>query len=217
MSRSWIVIGVVVVGVLMVALWAPWSSETDPESSVSPPGQVEALEAPATAEPDATHPPEEAPARNGAMDETARQQAEATADAGAMQQGSAAEIEVWEDRLASHLAAQRFAEQGDLLTPELVAYLQRRTQEVLEAPGGDEALAAVREAGPTRDDDAQVPLLAVNATYPEDEPLTSVPPALLAAYPALPEGIEYRFVGCRLILLARDAALILDYTEECLL
>lgn len=152
-----------------------------------------------------------------ALDELDRQMDGAADAAPAQIDDDAAAIERWEQRLASSLAARREAEQGDLLTPEFVEHLRHRTRVLVEGDNGDRILASIREADPTRDGDGRSPLLAVNAQYPEDEPLTMVPPRLLAAYPRLPEGVEYRFVGCRLILLERDASLILDYTEECFL
>jgi hypothetical protein len=42
-----------------------------------------------------------------------------------------------------------------------------------------------------------------------------MPPLVLKSFPELPEGIEYRFVGCRLALVAKDSRVVVDYTEEC--
>ena len=52
--------------------------------------------------------------------------------------------------------------------------------------------------------------LTVNQVYPTSLPLVSVPPALLAKLPALPEEVEYRFVGRHFALRDRDANLVSD-------
>ena len=57
--------------------------------------------------------------------------------------------------------------------------------------------------------------LQVNGTYPKGAALATTPPAVLQAFPKLPEGIEYRFVGCRLILMAHDSRVVIDHTTEC--
>jgi hypothetical protein len=50
----------------------------------------------------------------------------------------------------------------------------------------------------------------INGDYPKGEPLSSVPPNILAALPRLPEDIQYRFLGRNLILLDTRASVILD-------
>jgi hypothetical protein len=50
----------------------------------------------------------------------------------------------------------------------------------------------------------------INGTYPEDRPLSTVPPNILAVLPRLPDDIQYRFVGRHLILLDTRASVILD-------
>ena len=43
--------------------------------------------------------------------------------------------------------------------------------------------------------------LAVNSRYPDEVPLSTMPPQVLAMLPKLPDDLEYRFIGTRLILL----------------
>jgi hypothetical protein len=50
----------------------------------------------------------------------------------------------------------------------------------------------------------------INGSYPEDRPRSTMPANLLAALPALPDDIQYHFVGRHLILLDTRANLILD-------
>lgn len=135
------------------------------------------------------------------------------------QQTDPEEIAAFQSALAANIAERReHAERGDLLHEELVAYLSRATAALIETEKGRGVLDAIKDGNPAFDEEPTtvVPDLEVNGTYPEEAPLSSVPPTLLQLYPELPEGIEYRFVGCRLILFERDARLILDYTEGCL-
>jgi hypothetical protein len=63
-------------------------------------------------------------------------------------------------------------------------------------------------------DDAPEPkdvLVHVNAEYPRDESLSTVPPDVLRALPQLPPDIQYRFVGQHLILYDAKANIIIDY------
>lgn len=52
---------------------------------------------------------------------------------------------------------------------------------------------------------------AVNATYPENAALATVPPLILVNLPTLPDGLEYRFMGRDLILRDRTSNLIVDF------
>lgn len=54
----------------------------------------------------------------------------------------------------------------------------------------------------------------VNDAYPKTEPLSTVPPNLLARLPRLPEGLQYRFVGGNLIVHDTQANLIVDRMSE---
>jgi hypothetical protein len=51
----------------------------------------------------------------------------------------------------------------------------------------------------------------INRTDPEERPLSTVPPNVLAVLPGLPDDIQYRFVGRHLILLDTRASVILDW------
>jgi hypothetical protein len=46
--------------------------------------------------------------------------------------------------------------------------------------------------------------------------MSTMPPDILAALPQLPEELEYRFVGDRLILLDTKAHVIVDYVDDVL-
>jgi hypothetical protein len=50
----------------------------------------------------------------------------------------------------------------------------------------------------------------INGTYPDDKPYSTVPGTILAVLPALPDDVQYRFLGRHLILLDIRANVILD-------
>jgi hypothetical protein len=58
--------------------------------------------------------------------------------------------------------------------------------------------------------------LQVGGRYPDEVPLSTMPPQVLAALPKVPEELEYRFIGRRLILLDVHAHLVVDYIDDAL-
>jgi hypothetical protein len=68
----------------------------------------------------------------------------------------------------------------------------------------------IKEDGPT------AVQLTVNATYPAAQPLSTVPPNLLAKLPQLPKDVEYRIVGKHLMLRDVDANIIVDFIYNAL-
>jgi hypothetical protein len=88
-----------------------------------------------------------------------------------------------------------------LIAPELQGARRQATRETLEEEDGE--IAQVE--------------LKVNATWPESEPLTTVPPNILARLPQLPEDVEYRISGKRhLVLRDVDANVIVDFIYNAL-
>ena len=53
--------------------------------------------------------------------------------------------------------------------------------------------------------------VAVNGRYPDNVPLSTIPPQILQTLPKLTEDLEYRFVGNDLILLDTHAHTIADF------
>ncbi len=117
------------------------------------------------------------------------------------------QIKSSQDVLALKLReARKAAKQGDIFTPEIRELLRRLMYPETKGATGVETKAAMKEeAHETR----QV-VLKVNATYPDNAPLMTVPPNILAALPKLPEDLEYRFVNRTMILLDTHANLIVD-------
>jgi hypothetical protein len=116
------------------------------------------------------------------------------------------------DRHAEALArligeARSHAKQGDVLQQDTRAYLRRQIGRALAGPDGPEMRRSIMEENPGRVQ------LHVNGRYPEGVPLTTMPPSVLAALPRLPEDVEYRFIGERLILLDVHAQVVVDYMD----
>ena len=117
-----------------------------------------------------------------------------------------AEIKQAQDALANAVRAARpNAKQGEIFTPEIAKKLRSLMHPEVKGPGTKETRQAIKEDQP-----AGVPL-KVNARYPDDQPLPTVPPNLLASLPKLPEQLEYRVVGTSLILRDVPANLIVDF------
>jgi hypothetical protein len=116
------------------------------------------------------------------------------------------EIKAHEDALAAEIrAARKTAKPGEIFTPEVRALFRRLMYPELKGKEGAETKAEIKEDAP-----AAVPI-KINARYPSNQPLPTVPPNLLARLPRLPEELEYRIIGRHLILRDVHANVIVDY------
>jgi len=117
-----------------------------------------------------------------------------------------AEIKHAQEELAKAVRAARpDAKQGEIFTPEIAKKLRSLMYAEVKGPGTKETRQAINEDQPAK------VALKVNARYPDDQPLPTVPPNLLASLPKLPEQLEYRIVGTSLILRDVPANLIVDF------
>ena len=125
------------------------------------------------------------------------------------EKASPAAVEAHENALARLiLDARSNAKQGDILRQPVRAYLRRQIAVALAGPDGRAIRQTILEENPGR------VRLRINGRYPEGVPLTTMPPPILGALPKLPEHIEYRFIGQRLVLLDIHAQLVVDYMDE---
>lgn len=109
-------------------------------------------------------------------------------------------------KLAEALRAARHgARQGDIFTAAVREEFVRVIRFELDTPGGASIRRAIVEEKPSK-----VPL-AVNASYPEDKPLSTMPPMVLVHLPQLPEQLEYRFVNRSLVLRDTVAGIVIDF------
>ena len=117
--------------------------------------------------------------------------------------------------------ARRDKKQGNIFEPEVAAAFRNVLKKEFAGPNGPAMLHEIHSGNPKTEGVPQqrnpqsepkksFPL-RVNAYYPDDAPLSSVPPSLLLHLPALPEEVRYRFVGRHLILRDTEANVILDF------
>jgi hypothetical protein len=113
-----------------------------------------------------------------------------------------------QDALAAKIRAARpSARQGEIFTPAIGQHLRKLLSPEVKGTSGAETKEAMKEDAPAP---KSVPL-KINARYPEEQPLPTMPPNILASLPKLPEQLEYRIVGRDLILRDVPANLIVDF------
>lgn len=100
------------------------------------------------------------------------------------------------------------AKMGDLFVPEMQTFVRGLVRRVLDGPDGGKIRASLMDENPVG---AKV---TVNGRYPDTVPMSTMPPDVLAALPQLPEDMEYRFVGNRLVLLDVKSHLIVDMVSD---
>lgn len=106
-----------------------------------------------------------------------------------------------ENALAARIRVARAkAKRGDIFSRRVRTAF--RTALRAETDGG--TCAAIR------DDNPGDFTYQVNGTYPKREPLSTMPPNLLAALPELPLDVHYRFLGRDLVLHDTRANIIID-------
>jgi len=120
-------------------------------------------------------------------------------------------IENYEEGLANLIRTTRTnAKQGDIFTPEVATHFRK----VIKAEFTPARLKDLKmEAnGP----DVQGVPLRVNYPYPETKELVDTPATLLLKLPQLPKGLGYHFAKRNLLLIDREARIIVDYIPNAL-
>ena len=102
------------------------------------------------------------------------------------------------------------AKRGDIFTPQMEALIRQLMAQVFKGAPGAKLKATIMDENPTG------LKLAVNGRYPDQVPLSTMPPQVLSMLPKLPKELEYRFIGDRLILLDVRAHTIADYIDNVL-
>jgi hypothetical protein len=144
---------------------------------------------------------------NARLDNYVKKQRALLKDSPISEDATPAQIKARQDTIAAELRTiRKNAQQGDIFTPQVAAMFRRLMYPELKGAEGRETKEETTEDGK--------PIaveLKVNATYPSSQPLSTVPPNLLAALPQLPMDVEYRVVGRHLILRDVDANIIVDF------
>jgi hypothetical protein len=107
-------------------------------------------------------------------------------------------------------AARPQAKRGDLFKPDFETAIRRLLVKVFEGVEGRQLRDSIMDENPTGI------TIRVNGRYPDQVPMATMPPDVLAALPKLPEELEYRFVGDALALLDVPAHLIVDFIPAAL-
>jgi len=100
------------------------------------------------------------------------------------------------------------AKAGDVFTKPMRNVVRRLLASVFRGPDGRDIKKSIL------DEDTAHIALQVNAQYPEGAPFSTTPLQVLQGLPKLPDGLEYRFIGDRLILLDAHARLIVDVVTK---
>ena len=101
--------------------------------------------------------------------------------------------------------ARRDAKPGDVFTPAACEAFRRASRPAAE---GEKSPGAPAVQQPDAPDPAM--RLVVNGIYPDTEPITTFSPVLLAAFPPLPDELNYRIVGRTLLLIDVQSRVIID-------
>jgi hypothetical protein len=111
--------------------------------------------------------------------------------------------------LAARIRAERTgAAPGEVFEPGIQNVVRGLMARVFGGPEGTQLKADIMDENPGRI------RIAVNDRYPDNVPLSTVPPQVLKELPNLPKEIEYRFLGRALILFDSEAHLIVDYMDN---
>lgn len=105
--------------------------------------------------------------------------------------------------------ARKGAKQGDLFTPAMQRLVRALLRPMFRGPDGQQIKKEILDneyTGSVK--------LAVNGRYPDEVPISTVPPQVLAELPKLPEELEYRFIQANLILFDPHAHVIADFVER---
>jgi hypothetical protein len=100
------------------------------------------------------------------------------------------------------------ARQGDFFNPGIRPSLQARVTQGLR---NVDYLALIGANDP--EERSSLRFIRTYSRFPGNGPMATMPASVLEALPALPDELEYRFVGNNLILRDRHARLILDYVR----
>jgi hypothetical protein len=120
------------------------------------------------------------------------------------------QIDTHQRALAALIQAERtHAKPGDLLTPAMQQRIRGLLQPVFSGAAGRQIKGEIVDKEYKGDVD-----LTVNGRYPDEVPISTVPPQVLLALPKLPGELEYRFIQNSLILFDPHAHIIVDYMNR---
>lgn len=107
-------------------------------------------------------------------------------------------------------SARAGAKQGDMFTPQAQPVIKRLIAAVFDGPEGQKLKSSIMDENPVG------VKLVINGRYPDNVPISTMPPPVLQTLPKLVEGLEYRFVNDHLILLDVHAHIVADFIDNVL-
>jgi hypothetical protein len=105
--------------------------------------------------------------------------------------------------------ARKHAKPGDIFTPAMQRLVRDILRPVFRGADGQQIKSEILD----NEFKGNVKLVA-NGRYPDEVPISTVPPQVLQQLPRLPEDLEYRFVQTNLILFDPHAHIIVDFVER---
>jgi hypothetical protein len=105
--------------------------------------------------------------------------------------------------------ARKNAKPGDLFTPAMQRLVRTLLRPIFSGKGGPQIKSEILD----KEYKGNV-TLAVNGRYPDDVPVSTMPPQVLESLPKLPEELEYRFIQDHLILFDTHAHIIADFMDR---
>jgi hypothetical protein len=101
-----------------------------------------------------------------------------------------------------------YAKPGDIITKPMRNVVRRLLASVFRGPDGRDIKRSIL------DEYTGNAILRVNSPYPDNAAYSSVPLPILQGLPPLPDALQYRFVGEKLILLDPHARLVVDIVSN---
>jgi hypothetical protein len=120
------------------------------------------------------------------------------------------EMDTHERALAKLLQeARKDAKQGDIFSPDMQRVVRTLFRPIFSGKAGTQIKSEITD----KEYKGNVKLV-VNGRYPDDVPVSTVPPQVLEGLPKLPEELEYRFIKNSLILFDSHAHIIADFMDR---
>jgi hypothetical protein len=133
----------------------------------------------------------------------------AAAEAGRLHTTNAARLQADTENLAAAIRERRqAAEEGDVFTADIAHEFRVALNHQFQGKEGEKLLNRVASPNPASLE------LQINDRYPADQPRSSMPHRILRVLPRLPDHLEYRFVGRDLVLLDRNAGVVVGILRQ---
>ena len=101
-----------------------------------------------------------------------------------------------------------YAKPGDIVAKPMRNVIRRLLASVFRGPDGREIKKSIL------DEYTGNAILRVNSPYPDNAAYSSVPLPILQGLPPLPDALQYRFVGEKLVLIDPHARLVVDIVNK---